>query len=212
MKYTNGWLPTGHFVVAHRHDKHDNYPCPHCDTVHEKDQHLLQCPHLALKAKRQQFPTVTSTKFCYTSNTAQLLRALISQNIIQWLCCNPNSTDRFALPGLPILFTANCSTSRRSAGNSHFLGDLILSCVEYCVEYCCMVLTHVELVLTHVESVLNRGTQHCEHSSIRYTINGIESYLPQLSGGSYLLPLFHVDISSREFLCLLFIPLLSFCP
>jgi hypothetical protein len=83
MKYVNSWLPTGHY--NHRHDKLEDHRCPHCYTVHEKDQHLLRCPHPSREAKRQHFLTVSLNNFFHTSNTAQPLRSLISQNIIQWL-------------------------------------------------------------------------------------------------------------------------------
>jgi hypothetical protein len=129
MKYTNGWLPTGHYV--HRHDKHEEHRCPHCRTVHEKDQHLLRCPHPARDAKRQRFLTVTLNNFYHTSNTAQPLRALISQHIIQWL----------RYPDRPLRHPRNHplhheSQHQQAIGWQHFLqGRIAQSILDYQEKY-----------------------------------------------------------------------------
>jgi hypothetical protein len=43
MKYTNGWLPMGHY--NHRNDPIEEHCSPHCFTVYKKGAHILQCPH-----------------------------------------------------------------------------------------------------------------------------------------------------------------------
>jgi hypothetical protein len=129
MKYTNGWLLTGHYV--HRHDNTEDHRCPHCFTVQEKDQHILRCPHPERNAKRQRFLTVTLTNFYHTSNTAQPLRELISQNIIQWFR-NPQGQHR-----MPITHPLyHQSLQQQAIGWQHFLqGRIANSLLDYQENY-----------------------------------------------------------------------------
>jgi hypothetical protein len=125
MKYTNGWLPTGYY--CNRNNKLEDHRCPHCLTVYEKDQHLLRCRHPDRNAKRQRFLAVTLNNFYHTSNTAQPLRQLISQHIIQWLQ-DPNRP----LPN-PRNRPLHLETKHQQAiGWQHFLqGRIAQSIIDY---------------------------------------------------------------------------------
>jgi hypothetical protein len=89
LKYLYGWLPTGHEV--HRHNNLEDHRCPHCRTVQEKNTHILRCPHPDRHALQTRFLTVHLNNFYHRSNTAQPIRQLISQSLIQW----------FHQPGIP---------------------------------------------------------------------------------------------------------------
>ena len=91
LKYIYGWLPTGHEV--HRANHLEDHRCPHCRTVHEKNDHLLRCTHPDRLALQTRFLTVTLTNFYHRSNTANPIRALISQSLMRW----------FRLPGITLL-------------------------------------------------------------------------------------------------------------
>jgi hypothetical protein len=82
IKYIYDWLPTGQ--VVHRNDHNEDHRCPHCRTVYEKKQHLLRCPHPSRADQRDKFLTIQLHNFYHKSNTAQPLRELISQSLIQW--------------------------------------------------------------------------------------------------------------------------------
>jgi hypothetical protein len=61
VKYIYGWLPTtGHEV--HHHNPLEDHCCPHCHTIHKRNQHLLRCPHPIRAAQRTQFMTITLHK------------------------------------------------------------------------------------------------------------------------------------------------------
>jgi hypothetical protein len=81
----------------------------------------LGCPHPERNAKRQRFLTVAFTNFYHTSNTAQLLHELISQNIIQWFQ-NPQCQHR--MPRSHPLFrqASPCNNSRSLAGSTSSKG------------------------------------------------------------------------------------------
>jgi hypothetical protein len=82
LKYFYGWLPKGHEV--HRHNNLEDHRCPHCRTVHEKNPHILRCPHPDRHALQTRFLTVHLNNFYHRSNTAQPIRMLISQSLMQW--------------------------------------------------------------------------------------------------------------------------------
>jgi hypothetical protein len=129
MKYTNGWLPTGYSL--HRNNPLEDHHCPHCKTVHEKDLHLLRCPHPDRKAKRHRFLTVSLNNFYHTSNTAQPLRALISQNLIQWF---RNPHQQLPIPRTHPL--AHEARHQQAIGWRHFLqGRIAQSIIDYQEQY-----------------------------------------------------------------------------
>jgi hypothetical protein len=82
LKYISNWLPTGREM--HRNDENEDHRCPHCHTIQETNQHILRCPHPERRAKREQFLRVMLNNLYRKSNTAQPLRELISQNLLQW--------------------------------------------------------------------------------------------------------------------------------
>jgi hypothetical protein len=82
LKHFHGWLPTGHEV--HRHNNPEDHRCPHCRRVHEKNPHILRCPHPDRHALQTRFLTVHLNNFYHRSDTAQPIRRLISQSLIQW--------------------------------------------------------------------------------------------------------------------------------
>jgi hypothetical protein len=59
IKYSCDWLPTGHEV--HQHNPLEDHRCPHCKTVFEKNDHLLQCMHPEGTAKWTQMFTTQAT-------------------------------------------------------------------------------------------------------------------------------------------------------
>jgi hypothetical protein len=129
MKYANGWLPTGHSL--HRQDEHEDHRCPHCRTVQEKDPHLLRCPHPDRVAQRTKLLTITLTNYYHQSNTAQPIRELISQSLIQWFAnpSRPHQPHRTH----PLLQASN---HQQAIGWSHFLqGRIAYSIIEYQEQY-----------------------------------------------------------------------------
>ena len=129
IKYSVDWLPTGHEV--HRNNPLEDHRCPHCKTVFEKNAHLLRCPHPDRTALREQFLSVTLNNFYHTSNTAQPIRELISQSLIQWFR-NPAIAKRF--PRTHPLFRA--SVHQQAIGWQHFLkGRIATSIIDHQEQY-----------------------------------------------------------------------------
>jgi hypothetical protein len=105
IKCSVGWLPTGSEV--HRHNSLEERRCPHRKTVFKNNAHLL--PHPDRASKRHQFLRITMNNFCCTSNTAQPIRELISQSLLQWFR-NPAIAPRF-----PCTHPLFCAASHRLA-------------------------------------------------------------------------------------------------
>jgi hypothetical protein len=130
IKRSVGWLPTG--CEVHRHDSLEEHRCPHCKTEPEKNAHLLRCPHPDRVSKRNQFLSTTMNNFQHTSNTAQPIRELISQSLLQWFR-NPAIAHRFSCTHP--LFRA--STHQQAIGWQHFLhGRMATAIIEH-QEKCC---------------------------------------------------------------------------
>jgi hypothetical protein len=129
LKYVIDWLPTGHEV--HRHDSLEDHRCPHCLTVQEKNAHLLRCPHPSRLEKRLYFLRVTLNNYYHHSNTAQPIRELISQSIIQWFH-NPSIPQRFNRHH-PLY---RASIHQQAIGWQNFLkGHIAISIIEYQEQY-----------------------------------------------------------------------------
>jgi hypothetical protein len=124
------WLPTGHEV--HRHNHLEDHRCPHCNTVHERNAHLLRRPHPAQAAQREQFLSVTLNNFYHKSDAAQPIRELISQSLIQW----------FRNPAHPKLFPRThplhrASIHQQAIGWKHFLrGQIATSIIDHQEKKC----------------------------------------------------------------------------
>ena len=125
LKCTYGWLPTGYEV--HRHNPLEDHRCPHCHTVQEKNNHIPRCPNPARLALQTRFLTVHLNNFYIRSNTAQPIRTLTSQSLIQW----------FRQPGMPHRLPRThpqCRESREQAaiGWQNFLrGHIATSLIDY---------------------------------------------------------------------------------
>ena len=129
IKYSVDWLPTGHEV--HRHNPLEEHRCPHCQTVFEKNAHLLRCPHPERTAIRDRFLSVTLNNFYHNSNTAQPIRELISQSLLQWFR-HPTTPARFARTHP--LFRA--SIHQQAIGWQHFLkGRIATAIIDYQEQY-----------------------------------------------------------------------------
>jgi hypothetical protein len=129
MKYTSDWLPTGKMV--HHNDPMEEHRRPHCFTVYETNAHLLRCPQADRRAMREKFLSVTMNNFYHTSNMAQPLRALISQNLIQWFQ-NPARTHR--TPRTNPLHRA--AQRQERIGWQHFLrGRIAQTIIDYQEKY-----------------------------------------------------------------------------
>jgi hypothetical protein len=129
IKYTCTWLPTGHEV--HRHDPTEDHRCPHCKTVHETNAHLLRCPHPACRALWQKLLSINLNNFYHTSNTAQPVRALISQALLQW---QRTPGRPYRLPHTHPLHQA--AKQQQDIGWQHFLsGRIAQSLIQYQEQY-----------------------------------------------------------------------------
>jgi hypothetical protein len=125
LKCIYGWLPTGYKV--HQHNHLEDHRCPHCRTVHEKNAHLLRCPNPDHYVLQTRFLTVHLHNFYHKSNTAQPIRTLISQSLIQW----------FRQPGIPHRRPCNdplfCASEQQVAtGWQNFLrGHIAQTIIDY---------------------------------------------------------------------------------
>jgi hypothetical protein len=129
IKHSVGWLPTGSEV--HRHNPLEEHRCPHCKTVFENNAHLLRCPHPDRASKMHQFLSITMNNFYHTSNTAQPIRDLISQSLLQWFR-NPAIAHRF--PRTHPLCRA--STQQQAIGWQHFMhGRIATAIIDYQEQY-----------------------------------------------------------------------------